>query len=156
MKPVSIQRDNFAAIVAQAERAYPYECCGFVIGGPGVEEVRPITNIQNQKHAADPAGHPRDARTAYLMEPREQLATLNEIDRRGLTLKIVYHSHPDHDAYFSPTDRKQACTFDPNEPDYPDTAYLVMSIKEGKFKRAAVFIWDESATEFAESSLIQT
>ncbi len=101
MKTVTITRDNFAAIQAQAEREYPYECCGFVIGDPNGEEVRPIANIQNEKHAANPAAYPRDARTAYLMDPRAQLAVLNEIDRRGLQLRVVYHSHPDHDAYFS-------------------------------------------------------
>jgi proteasome lid subunit RPN8/RPN11 len=153
VKTVSITRENFAAIQAQAEREYPYECCGFVIGDATVEEVRPIANIQNDKHAADPAAHPRDARTAYLMEPREQLKVLNEIDRRGLGLKIVYHSHPDHDAYFSPTDRRQACAFDPGEPDYPDTAYVVLSIQAGRFARAAAFVWDDTGADFVEAEL---
>jgi proteasome lid subunit RPN8/RPN11 len=153
MKNVTVTRDNFAAIQAQAEREYPYECCGFVIGGPNGEEVRPIANIQNEKHAANPAAYPRNARTAYLMDPREQLKVLNEIDRRGLQLRIVYHSHPDHDAYFSPTDRRQACAFDPNEPDYPDTAYVVMSIRQGHLSRAAAFVWDGAARDFVEAEL---
>ncbi len=156
MKAVSIRRENFAAIKAQAEREYPYECCGFVIGGGEIEEVRPIRNVQNEKHAADPLAHPRDARTAYLMDPRAQLAVLNEIDRRGLALKIVYHSHPDHDAYFSPTDRRQACSFDPDYPDYPDTAYVVMSIRNGSFQRAAAFVWDDASRDFVETDLNET
>jgi adenylyltransferase/sulfurtransferase len=155
VKTVSIRRDTLAAIKAQAEREYPDECCGFVIGGEQLEEVRPIRNIQNEQHAADPAAHPRDARTAYLMDPREQIAVLNEIDRRGLALKIVYHSHPDHDAYFSATDRRQACAFDPDYPDYPDTAYIVMSVKEGRFARAAAFVWDDGAREFVETGLLE-
>ncbi len=155
MKRVSIGHDSFAAIIAQAQREYPFECCGFVIGDAAVEEVRPIVNIQNEKHAANPEAHPRDARTAYLMEPRAQLAVLNEIDRRGLELKLVYHSHPDHDAYFSATDRRQACAFDPNEPDYPDTAYVVVSVKQGKFSRAAAFVWDGAARDFVETELVE-
>jgi proteasome lid subunit RPN8/RPN11 len=155
VKTVRIGRDSFGAIIAQAEREYPFECCGFVIGDSTIEEVRSIANIQNEKHGANPAAHPRDARTAYLMEPRQQLAVLNEIDRRGLELKIVYHSHPDHDAYFSATDRRQACAFDPDEPDYPDTAYVVLSIKQGKFSRAAAFLWDNATWDFAEAELIQ-
>jgi adenylyltransferase/sulfurtransferase len=141
------------AMVAQAEREYPHECCGFVIGDGESEEVRPITNIQEQKHREDPAAYPRDARTAFLMEPKEHLAVLREIDRRGLKLKAVYHSHPDHDAYFSATDRAQACSFDPSEPDYPDTVYIVMSIRSGKFARAAAFAWDPGAREFVETVL---
>ncbi len=156
MKTVNIRRDNFATIKTQAEREYPYECCGFVIGDGSAEEVRPIANIQNEKHAADPAANPRDARTAYLMDPRAQIAVLGEIDRRGMALKAVYHSHPDHDAYFSATDRRQACAFDPEQPDYPDTAYVVLSIRNGRFSRAAAFVWDEASREFVETELLET
>jgi [CysO sulfur-carrier protein]-S-L-cysteine hydrolase len=151
---VTIQRATLDTIVAQAEREFPYECCGFIIGDDSCEEVRPITNMQNRKHGEDPRAFPRDARTAFLMEPKEHLAVLNEIDRRKLLLKIVYHSHPDHDAYFSPTDRAQACSFDPSEPDYPDTAYIVMSVRGGKFVRAAAFIWDAARREFIEAPLV--
>jgi [CysO sulfur-carrier protein]-S-L-cysteine hydrolase len=156
VKTVQISRDTFAAIKAQAEREYPYECCGFVIGSGPAEEVRPIANIQNDKHAADPQAHPRDARTAYLMDPRAQIAVLNEIDRRALALRAVYHSHPDHDAYFSDTDRRQACAFDPDYPDYPGTAYVVLSIRNGQFSRAAAFVWDEASRDFVEAELAET
>jgi proteasome lid subunit RPN8/RPN11 len=153
VKPANITRASFDAIVAQAEREFPYECCGFIVGDHSREEVRPITNIQNRKHAEDPAAFPRDARTAFLMEPKEHLAVLKEVDDRKLALKIVYHSHPDHEAYFSATDRAQACSFDPSEPDYPDTVYIVISIRGGKFARAAAFAWDPASKEFVGSKL---
>lgn len=154
MKTVTIARGTLDQMVAQAEHEFPFECCGFVIGDDAVEELRPIRNIQNDKHNEDPERFSRDARTAFLMDPKEHLAVLNEVDRRRLALKIVYHSHPDHDAYFSATDRAQACSFDPSEPDYPDTAYVVMSIRNGKFARAAAFVWDEGRKDFAETQLI--
>ena len=153
MKTASIRRANFEAIVAQAEREFPSECCGFIIGDGVAEEVRPIANIQNRVHASDPAAFPRDARTAFLMEPKEHLTVMNEIDRRKLELRVVYHSHPDHDAYFSATDRAQACSFDPTEPDYPDTVYIVLSVRAGKFARVAAFAWDSGAKEFLETPL---
>jgi adenylyltransferase/sulfurtransferase len=153
MKRAIIKQASLDAIVAQAEREFPYECCGFIIGTGTTEEARPITNIQNRKHAEDPAAFPRDARTAFLMEPKEHLAVLREVDDRKLALKIVYHSHPDHDAYFSETDRTQACSFDPAEPDYPDTTYVVMSVRAGKFARAAAFVWEPAAKEFVETPL---
>lgn len=153
MEPVTIQRSTFDQIVAQAEREFPFECCGFIIGDLATEEVRPITNIQNRKHADDPATFARDARTAFLMEPREHLAVLKEIDDRRLELRAVYHSHPDHDAYFSATDRAQACLFDPGEPDYPNTAHIVISVRGGRFVRAAIFQWDTSSKDFLETEL---
>jgi proteasome lid subunit RPN8/RPN11 len=152
MQTISISRRAFESMTAQAEREFPFECCGFIIGDVA-DEVRPIRNIQNEKHAADPAKFQRDARTAYLMEPKEQLAVLRELDERNLKLKVVYHSHPDHDPYFSATDRAQACSFDPAEPDYPETAYIVMSVRSGKFARAAVFLWDSERKDFAEAAL---
>jgi proteasome lid subunit RPN8/RPN11 len=153
MISATIRRSTYDQIIAQAEREFPFECCGFVIGSDATEEIRPITNIQNQKHAEDPATFTRDARTAFLMDPKEHLAVMNEIDRRRLELKVVYHSHPDHDAYFSPTDRAQACSFDPEEPDYPGTVYIVLSVKGSKFARAAAFAWDEARREFGETAL---
>jgi [CysO sulfur-carrier protein]-S-L-cysteine hydrolase len=152
-----ISRSNMDLIVAQAEREFPYECCGFIIGSSSgddsIEDVRPIVNIQNAQHAKDPSGFPRDARTAFLMDPKEHLAVMREIDDRKLALKIVYHSHPDHEAYFSPTDRRQACSFDPDYPDYPETAYVVLSIMAGKFHRAAAFVWDSGKKEFVEGTM---
>ncbi len=153
MDPVTIRKSTRDAIVAQAEREFPFECCGFIIGDGAIEEARPITNIQNRKHAEDPAAFPREARTAFLMEPREHLAVLREIDSRRLKLRAVYHSHPDHDAYFSATDRAQACSFDPDEPDYPEVVQIVMSVRGGKFVRAAAFRWDAGQKDFVEAEL---
>jgi [CysO sulfur-carrier protein]-S-L-cysteine hydrolase len=165
MKSVTIRKATFDQIVAQAEREFPFECCGFIIGDAtvdgdsaahsdsAVEDVRPITNIQNRMHAEDPVAFARDARTAFLMEPREHLAVMNEVDRRRLQLSAVYHSHPDHDAYFSATDRAQACSFDPGEPDYPDTVYIVISVRGAKFARAAAFRWNPAAKDFVEAEL---
>jgi proteasome lid subunit RPN8/RPN11 len=152
MQTVVISRQAFETITAQAECEFPFECCGFIIGD-AAEEVRPIRNIQNEKHTADPQMFLRDARTAYLMDPKEQLAVLQEIDRRKLKLKAVYHSHPDHEAYFSATDRAQACSFDPTEPDYPETTYIVMSVRSGIFANAAAFVWDEEQKGFVEAEL---
>jgi proteasome lid subunit RPN8/RPN11 len=89
MSSATITHASFAAIVAQAEREFPDECCGFIIGDDGGgagEEVRPIRNIQNQKHAENPAAFVREARTAFLMDPKEHQAVVNEIDRRKLCL----------------------------------------------------------------------
>jgi [CysO sulfur-carrier protein]-S-L-cysteine hydrolase len=157
MDDPKLKHAAFEAIIAQAERDFPDETCGFILGAAtgqvDAQEVRPITNIQNAKHAEDSQKFPRDARTAFLMDPKEHLAVLNEIDRRKLSLIAVYHSHPDHDAYFSPTDRAQACLFDPEEPDYPDTFHIVLSVRGGKFVRAAAFVWDTAAKDFVEHEL---
>jgi proteasome lid subunit RPN8/RPN11 len=152
MQTVVISRGAFESITAHAESEFPFECCGFILGNTS-DEARPVRNIQSQKHDADPERFQRDARTAFLMDPKEHLAVLQEIDARKLQLKAVYHSHPDHEAYFSATDRSQACSFDPSEPDYPDTAHIVMSIRGGKLANAAAFVWDKDRKDFVEAEL---
>jgi proteasome lid subunit RPN8/RPN11 len=152
MRRIVVGRQAFESMIAHAESEYPFECCGFIISN-AIDQVRAVRNIQNEKHRADPTRFPRDARTAFLMDPREQLAVVQEIDARRLKLKAVYHSHPDHDAYFSATDRSQACSFDPAEPDYPETAYIVISVRAGKFDRAAAFMWDNAKKDFVEADL---
>jgi proteasome lid subunit RPN8/RPN11 len=153
MAIATILRASLDQIIDQAVREFPFECCGLIIGDSLGEEVRPIRNIQNQKHAENPIAFARDARTAFLMDPRDHLAVMNELDRRNLSLKAIYHSHPDHDAYFSPTDRAQACTFDPSEPDYPGAIYIVISIRKGGFARAAAFAWEDQRKDFVETEL---
>ena len=153
MTAATIKRSSFDQMIAQAEREFPFECCGFIIGDASNEEVRPIANIQNQRHAEDPISFSRDARTAFLMDPKAHLAVMKEIDQRRLELKVVYHSHPDHDAYFSATDRAQACSFDSSEPDYPGTLYIVVAVRGAKFVQAAAFAWDDRLKDFAETPL---
>lgn len=151
---VDIRAASFALLVEHAEQAYPYECCGFVVGAGLSERVHPVRNIQNEKHRENPKAFPRDARIAFLMDAAEHRAVLEEAQRQSLPVSIIYHSHPEHDAYFSATDRAAACLFDPAEPDYPDTAQLVLSVKGGRFADVAAFVWDTEHKDFVRTELI--
>ncbi|MCY4488081.1 MAG: M67 family metallopeptidase [Deltaproteobacteria bacterium] len=139
----------FANIAEHASETYPEECCGVILGGEGGDEVHRLENIQNRLHATDPETFPRDARTAYTLDPRELEAILEQAERRGLAFKALYHSHPDHDAYFSAEDKACATPF--GEPTYPDTAQIVISVMGGKVGRAAVYAWDPDVGDFVES-----
>ena len=55
-----------------AEKDYPNEACGIVIGPKGKPNaigVFPIPNLQDELHAQDPERFPRRATTAYQMDP---------------------------------------------------------------------------------------
>jgi len=139
-------------IVRQAEAGYPEEICGMVIGEPGSSEtyrVRHVTNIANREPQDDPGGLPRDARTAYKMDPLEQLRVLREADGQGWDVAVFYHSHPDHDAYFSRMDRERALAPD-GEPVWPGATYLVVSVIGGRARGAACYRWDPRRREFFE------
>lgn len=139
---------TFAAIVGHAEATFPEECCGVILGGEGSDEVHRLENIQNRLHATDPETFPRDARTAYTLDPKELEVVLEQAERRDLTFKALYHSHPDHDAYFSAEDKSCATPF--GEPTYPDTLQIVISVMRGKVARVAAYAWDAAVGDFVE------
>jgi proteasome lid subunit RPN8/RPN11 len=137
------------AIYAHAREHYPEECCGFVLADEEAgETVRRIGNVQNRMHALDAATFPRDATLAYFMDPKELLAVHRELDDGGVSIKAVYHSHPNHEAYFSPEDKKQAL-FD-DEPMYPGAVYLVVSIYDRQVRATRAFEWDDEERNFVE------
>ena len=143
-------KDRLDEIHRHAIEEYPYECCGIVIGEPGPDGEHILyrcTNIQNRLHEKDPATFKRDARTAFYIDPKELMSILREAERRRMGIKLFYHSHPDHDAYFSEEDKNMAL-FD-GEPVYPDASYLVVSVVGGKVQKQALFAWDESEKVFA-------
>ena len=140
-------------IVRQAAAGYPEEICGIIIGHPEAPEtyrVRQVTNIANREPQEDPGGVPRDARTAYKMDPLEQLRVLREVDQYGWEVVAFYHSHPDHDAYFSRMDCERAVGPD-GEPIWPGAAYLVVSVMGGRARGAASYHWNERERGFVET-----
>ncbi len=137
-----------------AEEAYPEECCGIVTADPrGALELRRCRNIQNDLHADDPTEHPRDARTAYYIDPQELLAVVREVDGSGGELSVLYHSHPDHDAYFSAEDRARAVMDGWDEPAYPGLSYVVLSVRDRRAAGEKAFVWDPATGEFTERAL---
>jgi proteasome lid subunit RPN8/RPN11 len=137
-------------IVRQAEAGYPEEICGMVIGRLGAlatYRVRQVANIANREPQEDTAGIPRDARTAYKMDPLEQLHVLREADGQEWEVVLLYHSHPDHEEYFSGMDRERALMPD-GEPIWPGATYLVVSVMGGRAGGVASYGWDPRRRDF--------
>jgi proteasome lid subunit RPN8/RPN11 len=85
-------------MLAHVRAGYPDEACGALLGrGGDVKKVAPLQNRETER-----------PRVRYAIDPRD----LVELDReaRGLGLEIVgyFHSHPDHPARPSETDRQRA------------------------------------------------
>lgn len=108
--------------------------------------IQRLENIQNRLHALDPQTYPRNAEIAYAMDPKELEAVLDAAQRRGAKLKAFYHSHPNHDAYFSEEDKAFASPF--GEPTFPGAAQIVVSIYGNRVKSIAVFTWSEAQKDF--------
>ncbi len=147
-----MEKNLLKVIHFQAMEEYPDECCGVILGNPNNSDediVFRCTNIQNQEHAKDPENFPRDAKTAFTIDPKNLLTIEKKTRTKGLSIKTFYHSHPEHDAYFSDEDKKMALS-DWGEPWYPDATHLVVSVYNGVIKDQALFAWDPVKKTFAE------
>lgn len=146
-------REEFERIRAQAETEYPSECCGVVLernGAPGDRLVVACRNIQNELHTKDPSRHPRDARVAYQVDPKD-LLRIGRLEGEGYRVRTIYHSHIDAGAYFSETDKQNALL--QGEPIYPDATYVVVSVLGGRLSGAAAFAWSPDRREFLPVTL---
>ena len=138
--------DEISQIRAQAVAEYPAESCGVIVARNGERRLVACRNIQNELHAREPQRYPRDARTAYYIDPND-LRRIAQLEGEGFSVAVIYHSHIDAGAYFSETDRRNAMMGD--EPIYPSTAYIVTSVVAGRVDGMAAFRWDPTTRDFA-------
>lgn len=143
----------WSEISRHAVETFPEECCGVILHDGATDRVKRCTNIQNRLHVTDPETYPRDARIAYTMDLKEMEAIIHEAETTGAKIKAFYHSHPDHEAYFSAEDKAFATPF--GEPAYPESAQVVISIYDRVVKRIAAYLWAQGKKDFAEVALKQ-
>jgi proteasome lid subunit RPN8/RPN11 len=110
-------------IERHAEREYPRECCGLLVGritdGGRTREVHatyPVANIFSEEAER----HHRMA-----IEPLEYARAERLHAARGLGVVGNYHSHPDHPAVPSQYDLEHLAP-------WPTMSYVVVSVREGK------------------------
>ncbi|MEM7231534.1 MAG: Mov34/MPN/PAD-1 family protein [Planctomycetota bacterium] len=139
-------------MVERAEAEYPFETCGLVFGADGALEVHAMENIQNRLHEEDPETHERDARTAYQFDTPTFLRVLEQKEAAGAPFRAIYHSHPDHKAYFSERDSEVAAPW--GEPSYPGVVHLVYSVMRGKEADLKVFDWSADEEKFVEIPVV--
>jgi proteasome lid subunit RPN8/RPN11 len=138
------------AICAQAVEEYPFESCGVILVRGDERRLLRCRNAQNELHGRDPLRYPRDARTAYYIDPKD-LLRIGDLERQGFGVAVIYHSHVDAGAYFSETDRRQAVVA--GEPAYPGAVYVVTSVVGGAVDAMAAFRWEPASRDFVAMEL---
>ncbi|MBI4818245.1 MAG: Mov34/MPN/PAD-1 family protein [Deltaproteobacteria bacterium] len=129
----------FEEIVSHARAEYPREACGLIAGPKGsseLTEARAIPNVESQS-------------ISFRMDDGERLRFLEDIGQRGLEERVIYHSHPDAGAYFSPEDRA-AAVLDGTEV-VPNAIHLVLSIRGGELADVAAFRFSKRDGQFEEA-----
>jgi proteasome lid subunit RPN8/RPN11 len=100
---VRIARSLVERVLAHAKGAYPFEACGVFVGRPAgadpavVEDVVPVENRETEK-----------PRVRYQIAPEDLIRIDRDSRQRGLEILGYFHSHPDHPARPSETDRQRA------------------------------------------------
>jgi [CysO sulfur-carrier protein]-S-L-cysteine hydrolase len=162
-----IARAVIDAVEADALRGYAAdeEACGYLTG-PAADgllcdgHVR-MENVANKLHAMDPETYFRTARMYFAFNEAKFDRAVREGAKAGRPVKVIYHSHLDAGAYFSPTDAAVMSLGEPPAeeggawktgpgPAWP-LAFLVTSVGKAGVQDHRLFIWDGEAKAFTET-----
>ncbi|HUH96532.1 MAG TPA: M67 family metallopeptidase [Anaerolineales bacterium] len=133
-----VSKDLLAQIHAHAERAYPEEGAGFLLGSEGKNRtVQTIYVLPNAREGS--ARHNR-----YLITPEDYLKADMEAGRLRLNLIGVFHSHPDHPNRPSEFDRDWA---------QPFFSYIITSVNSGKAVESRSWRLLEDRSQFEEEKI---
>jgi proteasome lid subunit RPN8/RPN11 len=106
-----------AAIREHGEADYPHEACG-LMGGTVDGERTIVTQLVPLANQRTDAAHNR-----YLIDPDAFRRAQATLDREGIEIVGIYHSHPDHPARPSEFDREHA---------WPRLSYVIVAVASGR------------------------
>jgi proteasome lid subunit RPN8/RPN11 len=156
-----IRRAVIDAVVADAVRGYgeDAEVCGYLRGPESdallVDEFVAMQNVANKLHAMDPETYFRTARTFFAFNEKKFDDAFHASRGAGQPIKVLYHSHLDAGAYFSPTDQAVMSMGEPPAaeggevklgpgPAWP-LAFLVTSVRESAVDEHKLYVWSGAA-----------
>jgi proteasome lid subunit RPN8/RPN11 len=146
---------------ALASYARDEEACGYLTGPAGdtlCDAPTRMENVANKLHARDPETYFRTGRTFFAFNEKRFADAVERGGKDGRPVKVLYHSHLDAGAYFSPTDAAVMSMGEPPAfeggpavmgpgPAWP-LAFLVTSVRGGLLAGHGLFVWDEASRSF--------
>jgi proteasome lid subunit RPN8/RPN11 len=135
--------------IGQIERegmaAYPNECCGAMLGrdvadAGGVRRVVARLAPMSNSFAADQQYH------RFSLDPRDLLRLEKDAAEAGLSVLGFYHSHPNHPARPSETDRRHA---------WPYYSYVIVAIADRRPGDLTSWQLDESTGQFNPEQIVR-
>ncbi len=111
---MAIEDALLTQILESAERAYPRECCGALLGSADgtVTEIWEARNAVSEENRG----------VCFSIDPLELYRCETEAEKRGVRIVGFYHSHPDAPARLSEEDIKGMI---------PNMTYVVVSAVKG-------------------------
>jgi proteasome lid subunit RPN8/RPN11 len=143
--------EHLETIRTHAERTYPEECCGLLLGRVTGSEKTAIAvweteNVWNPDRAAEllpnqsllaPGNGEKGLTKArrYAIDPIELLRAQKQGRDRNLSIIGIYHSHPDRPPIPSQCDRQNAAA---------PYSYLIIAVHQGKATDLRHWILDDA------------
>ena len=136
---IEVNQNIIDAITAHAEKDYPHECGGMLIGRfeEGKKTAVETFSLENAREEED--RHDR-----ILILPKDVLRAERYARERKLDVVGYYHSHPDDRAVPSQYDLDHAL---------PVWSYIIASVLDGKVDDIASWEMENDRSRFNEESL---
>jgi proteasome lid subunit RPN8/RPN11 len=123
---LKISKADYDLIRWEAERSYPNECCGILLGTmAGTARCVTLTVTCENARSDSPANR-------YSINPEQVIAALKLARSRKENIIGFYHSHPDHPPRYSATDLLEAHWF--------DCSYLITSVEQGRARATHSYV----------------
>lgn len=138
---IEISARHISGIREHAERDYPFECCGLLLGrfeNDGrkvVVEIYPISNAREEEAK----------RNRFLIRPEELLRGETYARENGLDVVGFYHSHPDDRAVPSQYDLEHA---------WPTYSYVVVAVEKGQASDLRSWEMESDRSRFNEEEIV--
>lgn len=136
---IIISKADLDEVIRHALEAYPEECCGLLLGRKE-DERKVITKAVRSKNV-----YMGDRRKRYAVDPLDIYNIERDVEKYGLILIGVYHSHPDYPARPSTYDVEVA---------WSSIVYLIVSVYDKRFEEITAWIFDEKDRKFLEERII--
>jgi proteasome lid subunit RPN8/RPN11 len=134
------------AIRAHAERDYPHECCGALLGRAG---SAPSANGTKWVLMVLPVDNRREAEAAshrFLITADDYRSIEREARAQSLDVLGFYHSHPDQPARPSEYDREHAL---------PSYSYIIVSVRDGRAEQLTSWTLDDDRAAFSSETIAE-
>ena len=115
---IQLSERVIAAIRRHAAAAYPYECCGALIGAAAGDDVVEIVDAKELDNVTD-----EGPRRRFRVSPADYRQSEARARELGAELVGFYHSHPDHPALPSQYDLDHA---------WPNFSYVIVAVAAGR------------------------
>jgi proteasome lid subunit RPN8/RPN11 len=135
---VKIARAEAEAMLARALEGYPFEVCGVFLGRGSV--VRRALAVVNREVEAP--------RVRYQIAPEDLLRIQRDAESEGLEIVGYYHSHPDHPARPSETDRRVAAGGLSD-----GVLHVVVGVEKGERATPTAWVFRDADTAFHDEPL---